>query len=311
MADEHRKVRRFKVTAETFVEIHDEKALEQAVLADIDAARFEPTGGQTVEEARRKEREQVLGDPAGALGWIADSLAVVPDMPGLEIREGMISLAEVGPDGRDLREWPDFGSLFPTCRCGCQACGECAGFQLTPRTAAVLWQVGQVLADQGYDDVQEHGDEPVAGGGDWMLFDHYPRVTWHQDAIWRRQAARAYDDLIADIAAGDWPCPRCPAEEMALHLMLRDAAAVADGWAWIVDKAKVPPNPDDFNWDDVQDGLFQDTDILALFNPHLDGIEDPEVEVNRNMRIGDYRPQAWFDTFANMQRRDGRRPFRR
>jgi len=29
------------------------------------------------------------------------------------------------------------------------------------------------------------------------------------------------------------------------------------------------------------------------------------------MAIGDYRPSAWFETFANMQRRDERRGFRR
>ncbi len=145
-----------------------------------------------------------------------------------------------------------------------------------------------------------------------MLFDDYPRVTWHQDAIWRRQAARSYDDLAAGIAAGELPEPTCPAEEMALHLMMRDAAAaVADDWAWIIDEADVPPHPRDYDWDDVRDGLLQDTDILVLFNPDLDGIEDPEDEVNRNNGIGDYRPRAWFDTFLNTKRRDGRRPFRR
>jgi len=38
-----------------------------------------------------------------------------------------------------------------------------------------------------------------------------------QDAVWRRQAARACDDLTDDIAAGRWPRPTCPGEEMALH----------------------------------------------------------------------------------------------
>jgi hypothetical protein len=42
MAARHRKVRRVKVTAEAFVEIVDEKALEQAALAGIGAAKFDP-----------------------------------------------------------------------------------------------------------------------------------------------------------------------------------------------------------------------------------------------------------------------------
>jgi hypothetical protein len=132
MADEHRKVRWVKVTAEIFVEIHDEMALEQAVLADIDAARFEPTGGQTVEQPRREEREQVLGDPAGALCWLADNLAFVPDVPGVEIHEAMSNVAEVGPDGRELRERPDFGALSGLAGVA-RTCGECIGFQLTRR----------------------------------------------------------------------------------------------------------------------------------------------------------------------------------
>src|SRR5262245_37965300 len=144
MADGHREVRRVKVTAEAFVEIIDEEALEQAALADIDAAKFEPRGGLTAEEARHEKRQQVRGDPAGALAWSANPLAIVLDVPGVDIREGMISVDEVGPDGQERQAWPDFGALFLVCRCGRETCGECAGFQLTPRTAAALWQVGQL-----------------------------------------------------------------------------------------------------------------------------------------------------------------------
>jgi hypothetical protein len=35
-------------------------------------------------------------------------------------------------------------------------CVECSGYQLTPRTAAVLWSVGQEAADHGFDDVEGH-----------------------------------------------------------------------------------------------------------------------------------------------------------
>jgi hypothetical protein len=108
--------------------------------------------------------------------------------------------------------------------------------------------------------------------------------------------------LAADLEAGEWPCPRCPAEEVALHLILRDVpAAVDDGWARLdKEDTRLPALPDDFNWDLAQDVLFQDTDILALFNPDLDGIEDPGGELNLQMSIGDYRPQAWYEAFANM-----------
>jgi len=52
---------------------------------------------------------------------------------------------------------PHFADLFPVCRCGGGTCGRCSGFQMAPRTAAVLWSLAQMLADHGYDDVGEHG----------------------------------------------------------------------------------------------------------------------------------------------------------
>jgi hypothetical protein len=61
----------------------------------------------------------------------------------------------------------------------------------------------------------------------------------------------------------------------------------------------------------LTEALFQDLDILALFTEQLDGIEDPEVEQNRQLGIGGYRPIAWFEPFLNWTPRDTRRPFRR
>jgi hypothetical protein len=61
----------------------------------------------------------------------------------------------------------------------------------------------------------------------------------------------------------------------------------------------------------LDDVLFQDLDIVSLFDVELDGIEDPDAEQNARIGMGGYRPAAWFDTFLNMQTRDGRRPFRR
>jgi hypothetical protein len=101
-----------------------------------------------------------------------------------------------------LPQIPDFAALFTVCRCGKASCSTCAGFQLTPRTAAVLWSVAQVLADHGYDDIEEQGSGLLPERTEWYLFDRYPRLTWSQDAAWRRRAARAYDDLAADLAAG-------------------------------------------------------------------------------------------------------------
>jgi hypothetical protein len=160
----------------------------------------------------------------------------------------------------------------------------------------------------------EHDGNPMRDEGDWPLFDRYPRITWGQDAMWRRQAARAYDDLASDLENGAWPHPTCPAEEMALHMILEDAAsAVEDSWTGMDEATltSLPGHPDDFDRDAMPGVLLQDTDILQLFDPGLDGIEDPHDELNVDMAMGDYRPSAWFKAFANMEPRDERRPFRR
>ncbi|WP_132118936.1 hypothetical protein [Actinocrispum wychmicini] len=102
---------------------------------------------------------------------------------------------------------------------------------------------------------------------------------------------------------------------MALHLILRNAkASVADGWAGVTETtefASLPEHAEDFDWDTLLDILFQDLDILGLFNAELDGIEDPDAEQNQWIGMGDYRPSAWFELFSDLQPRDGRRPFRR
>ena len=90
-------------------------------------------------------------------------------------------------------------------------------------------------------------------------------------------------------------------------------AAVDSAWTGLDDAiiSALPDHLDDFHWDAIPDALFQDTDILHLFEPDLDGIDDPHDALNVKMAIGDYRPSAWFENFANMQPRDERRGFRR
>src|SRR5260370_26346742 len=123
---------------------------------------------------------------------------------------------------------PDFAALFPVRECGCgrEDCEICAGWQLTPRTAGVLHTALEIMADQAFDDIEEHGSEPVESedGGDWLFFDRLPRITWNQDVKWRRQVARACDDLADDLVCGHWPTPRDNAEEIVLHLAIDDGS---------------------------------------------------------------------------------------
>lgn len=305
---------RLKVEAEAVFEVTDRSAVEEAALEDIARTTFY-SDDMSSDEVVQEEQAAVRGDVEQALSWLADPGRMVAfEVPGLEVRSTSHSVQAVDADSSMADDSARFEGLFRVCHCSEESCDACQSFQLTPRTAVVLRSICGLLADNGYDDVIAHGDDDVESDSDWMLFDQYPRITWREDATWRRQAARALDDLAEDLIEGRWPLPRCPAEEMGLHLAVRYAdAAVKDGWAgtdspWFED---LPEHPDDFDWDMVLEVFFQDHDILLLFTNDLDGIEDPDEETNRAQGIGDYRPSAWFAVFNNMEPRDPRRPFRR
>ncbi|MDT8912104.1 hypothetical protein [Amycolatopsis sp. PS_44_ISF1] len=245
--------------------------------------------------------------------WFIDAGGVIDERAGIAFVEATESVVEIDELGVPLAAWPQFAAVIPLCTCGADDCNQCSGFQITPRTAAALWTAAGVLADQAYDDVLEHGDEPVDNTGARLVFDEFPQLTWRQNPVWRRQAARSFGNLSDGLASGHWPQPRCPAEGMALHLILRSAeATVDDDWAGFTERyADLPEHEDDHDWDMLTETLFQDIDILALFSTQLDSIEVPDIDQNRELGIGDYRPQAWFEQFLNVDARDPRRPFRR
>jgi hypothetical protein len=212
---------------------------------------------------------------------------------------------------------PDFAALFPVRECGCgrEDCEICQGWKLTPRTAELLHTALEIMADQAFGDIEEHGSGPVEreDRGEWLFFDKLPRITWKQDAGWRRQVARACEDLADDLARGDWPVPRTNAEEIVLHL------AIDDSPDWLEDREGVedeehdalPRYGDDYDWGMCSEVLFQDHDVLMLYDESFDGIEDPDGDANQYLRMGDLRPGAWFEYFGNVEPRDPRRGFRR
>jgi hypothetical protein len=229
---------------------------------------------------------------------------------------------DIKQEGADSIE-PNFAALFPVRSCErshadedeemeCDVCGD---WQLTPRTADMLHTALENLSDEAYEDVEEHGSDPVIrnDANDWNMFDRFPRITWQTDAGWRRQVARACEDLSHDLAAGRWPIPRNNAEEMALHLAIEDAPDYLDEAEDSEDKRHdaLPRHPDDYSWDQCSSLLFQDHDVLMLFDRGLDGFEDPDSDINRQFSVGDLRPEAWFASFANVEPRDPNRGFRR
>jgi hypothetical protein len=299
---------RVRLSVEIDVEVTDPAALTAYAEAEVRAADFGGQPGATPEQERQDTLDRVRSSAAEALLWSCEGLAVADSVPGVEAATSVVGAELVGPGASEalwVASQPPFAELFPP------AAADDV-WALSPRTALALWAMLTTMADHGYDDVDGHGDDPVDDDSAWTLFGDYPRVTWRQDAVWRRQAARAFDDLAGDLAQGREPLPRSPGEEMALHLALRLLpTAIEDNW-WGPDLFdRLPERDGDLNVDTLLDVLFQDHDILALFEAELDGIEDPDDPANAGTGMGDYRPAAWFRPFDSAEPRDGRRPFRR
>jgi hypothetical protein len=293
--------------------VHDPERLRTAAMA----AGWPP--------AEEDENDDDPRDVLGAAMALTDEL---PAVPGADVvNEESIGEVLVASRGDELAEWstdsvianfgtgwrarradaepqparPDFVALFPVG-------DDKESWYLTPRTADSLHSALCMLADEIYDDVEEHGDEPITSrdGEQWMALDRLPHITWRQDAQWRRNIARAADDLAADLERGDWPLPRCTGEEMVLHLAIRDA----DGFTDDQDE-DLPHHPDDNDWDLCSEMLFQDQDVLLLEEGSADGIEHPNEELNQLHGIGDLRPANWFTTFNNAKPRPADRGYRR
>jgi hypothetical protein len=218
---------------------------------------------------------------------------------------------------------PNFAALFPVRSCdldhanedeedNCEICGR---WQLTPRTADMLRTALANLSDEAHDDADEHADEAVSGrnANDWSFFDRLPRITWGMGAEWRRQVGHACEDLARDLAAGEWPQPRCTAEEMVLHLAIKDAPGYLEMWQEARDEGHeaLPTHRDDYDWDMCSQLLFEDHDVLMLYDASLDGYEDPGGDLNQKYGVGDLRPAAWFAFFDHLEPRDPDRGFHR
>lgn len=180
------------------------------------------------------------------------------------------------PGTRTIRlvaDVPDFAGLY-------------AHSPLTPRMAAQLWSIAEIL----YDDVH-------LGFADEMVAQLPPIARLHADerfvtafasrfALIAKRIAEGLDDLES-IAT-------CTADEMALHLIITYAEDVFS-WhdpEWI---NQLPEGGDDYGW--LPEILLKDEDVLLLYVPALDGIEDPESPINQHQRYVNLHPNDWFKQF--------------
>lgn len=184
----------------------------------------------------------------------------------------------------------------------------------SPRTLRVLECALEYKADTGALDLEELQGKPLTTK-DWFrgVFAELPAQTWSMSISWRREMIRCFDDLADDIKGGSVPYPRCTGEEMALHLALEHAAALTDDDPELTDEFTegIPEDPYDFAWRECKHFLFEDHDVLMLYEPWSEGIESPDNSVHQHMGMANLRPEEWFEPFREENRRAPDRGFRR
>lgn len=183
--------------------------------------------------------------------------------------------------------------------------------ELTARTAAVLRVALEELSEQAWQDVAAVGDAPLRRG-EGRVLGSLPPITFHQDQQWRRQMARCFDDLAADLAETGTVRPLCTGEEMALHLGIDRAKALTRNRPRLVAETVqgLGEGRRDFDWDWCSSVLFEDHDVLMLFDASLDGIEDRGNEINQALGLANLAAADWFEPFRPRQARDPDRGFR-
>ncbi|MEU0383943.1 tetratricopeptide repeat protein [Streptomyces chartreusis] len=183
----------------------------------------------------------------------------------------------------------------------------------TPRTLRVLEAALDIEADMAAEGLEDLQDRPVTADSCTAgCFDTLPAQTWNQDRAWRRQLIRAFDDLCDDIRKGRLPHPRSTGEEMALHVALEQASCLTADDPQLVGEFTegLPEHPEDYDWSACKDLLFKDHDVLWLYWPWMEGIENPDSDAHQVMRAVNLHPDDWFRPFRDDRRRDPDRGFR-
>jgi hypothetical protein len=137
-----------------------------------------------------------------------------------------------------------------------------------------------------------------------MVRDDMPSTTHGQPRLWWEQLRDAADRLCEAARVGDVSQlqPRTVGEEALIALAVRD-----DYIEWAQDSFEMaetqevfdslPITSDDGDWGEILPELTGDTDVEMLWQPHLDGVDDPASDINKGLGIGDYRPASWHSLF--------------
>jgi hypothetical protein len=201
-----------------------------------------------------------------------------------------------------MSKTPDFARLFA--RPENYDDVEYADPWLEPRLALLLWEaLSEIAFDlkldlKGFDKTQD----PFLDG---LLLSSLPRFTWKQNKEWVRGLAQSAKGLRSDLKKGRLPRPRNVAEEVILHLAIDVMVGYLGADELIASHEELNALPDleePFDKWDLYDLLFQDLDVLLLFEPEMDGFEG-DRKMAKELGLADYRADAWFKWFGNMKPR--------
>ena len=178
---------------------------------------------------------------------------------------------------RLVSDVPDFASLY-------------SNSPLTPRSAAKIWAIAEIV----YDNFHQ-------GFGEEIRSTLPPIARLHADERFESAFASRFAIIAKRVAEGlPWleSIATCTADEMAIRVILAMVDEVDDLTepAWI---ERIPADEGDGQIDWLEDLLLQDTDVLMLYNPALDGVEDPDSPINQHLGCAHLHPNDWFKPFAN------------
>lgn len=192
---------------------------------------------------------------------------------------------------------------------------------LTPLGAALLEAAANQLVASGYEEVVAYGDQPFDRDdsdedGDDSFLALLPPVCDGQNAAWRLAMVRAVNDLADDLRAARAPLPRCNADEVALHLILNQAAFLLDD----LDSEHAAterglPTREAFTvrhrqFAQMRETFLQDDDFMMFYDEGMaDVAGDPDHVAMQYLHVGDIRPPSWWWTFGNLRPREAGRGF--
>ena len=181
--------------------------------------------------------------------------------------------------GTAFPDVPDFARLY-----------DDPDWPLTPSMARYLWESALMLADT-------HRDRDT-----WnLLREELPPIARSLvDDVWMRRFVSCFDALAARLATSQFEpgeLASSTGEEMALHLVIDSAEAGVNDGTIPVDLSLPEHAAGDHDFEWARDVLFEDHDVLLLFDASLDGIEETDSELNQQFHFANLHPQRWFLPF--------------